>query len=91
MYYIYSFVISFILFIVLTQIDKKSKKQDDTFGNIVTFMVLYIVVTFVTFFLYNAFQDGTNVIEKSLPAFDNNILKSIPDTEQIETGFGWNF
>lgn len=89
MYYIYSLVISFILFIVLQQIDKKPKKPDDTFGNILTFVVLYIVCTFVTFFLYSAFQDGNQVIDKSIPDFDNNILKSIPDAEKIETGFGW--
>lgn len=92
MYYIYSLIVAFVLFIILQQNDKKPQKTNDTFASIFTFVILYIVCTFAIFLLYNSFTDGISAgnnsnSNKALSLFDMNIVQSIPDTETINTGF----
>lgn len=98
MYYIYSLIVAFIVFVILQQMDKnpKNKITDDFFNNIFTFVILYIICTFVVFLLYNSFTDGMSKYTKGgggggdggISLFDMNIVQNIPDTEKINTGFG---
>lgn len=72
MYYIYSLCIALIIFIIISNFEKK---QTVTVKDLLTFIVLYIIITFVSYYLYST---------KSKKE-ENNTPSYIP--ENIETGF----
>ena len=72
MYYIYSLCIALIIFIIINSFEKK---QTITVKDIITFIVVYIIVTFVIYYLYAGMKTSENVMEQNyLP-------------EMIDTGF----
>ena len=72
MYYIYSLCIALIIFIIINSFEKK---QTITVKDLITFIVLYIITTFIIYYLYSGMKINENVIETSyLP-------------EKIDTGF----
>ncbi len=72
MYYIYSLCVALIIFIIINSFEKK---QTITVKDIITFIVVYIIVTFVIYYLYTGMKTSENVIEQNyLP-------------EKIDTGF----
>ena len=73
MYYIYSLCIALIIFIIINNFEKK---QTVTVKDLLTFIVLYIVITFISYYVYSTTNKG-ETIEKS-PSY-------IP--ENIQTGF----
>tara|TARA_B100000401_G_scaffold332095_1_gene231369 strand:+ start:467 stop:706 length:240 start_codon:yes stop_codon:yes gene_type:complete len=74
MYYIYSLCIALIIFIIINSFEKK---QTITVKDLLTFIVLYIIITFVTYYIYSSSMNKITNIE-STPTY-------IP--EVIETGF----
>ena len=72
MYYIYSLCVVLIIFIIINNFEKKKiiKIKD-----LITFIVLYIITTFIIYYLYSGMKINENVIQTSyLP-------------EKIDTGF----
>ena len=74
MYYIYSLCIALIIFIIINSFEKK---QTITVKDLLTFIVLYIVITFVSYYLYSTVNKKEDTLEQT-PTY-------IP--ENIETGF----
>ena len=74
MYYVYSLCIALIIFIIISSFEKK---QTITVKDLLTFMILYIIITFVVYYIYSAMDKTTTSIE-SPPSY-------IPET--IQTGF----
>ena len=74
MYYIYSLCIALIIFIIINSFEKK---QTITVKDLLTFIVLYIVITFVSYYLYSTVIKKDDTLEQT-PTY-------IP--ENIETGF----
>ena len=72
MYYIYSLCIALIIFIIINNFEKK---QTITVKDLLIFIVLYIIITFVTYYIYSTMNKNTT---ESIPSY-------IP--ENIETGF----
>ena len=72
MYYIYSLCVALIIFIIINSFEKK---QTITVKDIITFIVVYIIATFIIYYLYS----GININEKP--------LQSTYLPEKIETGF----
>jgi drug/metabolite transporter (DMT)-like permease len=70
MYYIYSLCIALIIFIIINNFEKK---QTITVKDLLTFIVLYIIITFVSYYLYSTVPK-----EEPTPSY-------IP--ENIQTGF----
>lgn len=72
MYYIYSLCVALIIFIIINSFEKK---QIITVKDLITFIVLYIITTFIIYYLYSGMKINENVIQTSyLP-------------EKIDTGF----
>ena len=74
MYYVYSLCIALIIFIIISSFEKK---QTITVKDLLTFIILYIIITFVVYYIYSAMNKTTTSIE-SPPSY-------IPET--IQTGF----
>ena len=74
MYYVYSLCIALIMFIIISSIEKR---QTITVKDLLTFIILYIIITFVVYYIYSAMNKTTTTIE-SQPSY-------IP--ESIQTGF----
>mgnify|MGYP000234476167 FL=1 len=74
MYYVYSLCIALIIFIIISSFEKK---QTITVKDLLTFIILYIIITFVVYYIYSAMDKTTTSIE-SPPSY-------IPET--IQTGF----
>tara|TARA_B100001996_G_scaffold368554_1_gene341210 strand:- start:1598 stop:1837 length:240 start_codon:yes stop_codon:yes gene_type:complete len=74
MYYVYSLCIALIIFIIISSFEKK---QTITVKDLLTFIILYIIITFVVYYIYSAMNKTTTTIE-STPSY-------IPET--IQTGF----
>jgi drug/metabolite transporter (DMT)-like permease len=72
MYYIYSLCIALIIFIIINNFEKK---QTVTVKDLLTFIVLYIVITFISYYVYSTTQKGGSIETTSY----------IP--ENIQTGF----
>tara|TARA_Y100000389_G_C17111887_1_gene341107 strand:+ start:291 stop:530 length:240 start_codon:yes stop_codon:yes gene_type:complete len=74
MYYVYSLCIALIIFIIINSFEKK---QAITVKDLLTFIVLYIIITFASYYLYSSTTNkGTEQPEQ--PNY-------IPET--IQTGF----
>ena len=74
MYYVYSLCIALIIFIIISSFEKKQKI---TVKDLLTFIILYSIVTFAVYYIYSAMDKTTTPIE-SPPSY-------IPET--IQTGF----
>ena len=74
MYYVYSLCIALIIFIIISSFEKK---QTITVKDLLTFIILYSIVTFAVYYIYSAMNKTTTSIE-SPPSY-------IPET--IQTGF----
>lgn len=92
MYYIWSIVITLIVFIIIQYFEKKRCNENDenynlfTLSNLLVIGILYLIITVISYFLYNN-KDiiKNNDIEIDKDHIDPNILKKIPDN--INTGF----
>lgn len=95
MYYIWSFVISIILFIIIYLIEKKKNDNDNIYtplisiNNITSFIVLYLLSTIVIYFASNTddndVKDNNITYIKDNKYIDPSILKKI--NEDIDVGF----
>ena len=100
MYYIYSLVLSLIVYFILHTFYRsqnkfdKEKKENNTIENVFTFIVLYIIITIVCYFIdQNMLLSSNNKSENNEYDFskpiksnvDINLLKKIP--EEVNTGF----
>ena len=74
MYYVYSLCIALIIFIIISSFEKK---QTITVKDLLTFIILYIIITFVVYYIYSAMDKTTTSIESP--------SSYIPET--IQTGF----
>ena len=75
MYYIYSLCIALIIFIIISSFEKK---QTITVKDLLTFIILYIIITFVVYYIYSAMNKTNTETIDSIPSY-------IPET--IQTGF----
>ena len=73
MYYVYSLCIALIIFIIINSFEKQ---QAITVKDLLTFIVLYIIITFVTYYIYSSMNKITPI---------ESTTTYIP--EVIETGF----
>jgi cellobiose-specific phosphotransferase system component IIC len=103
MYYIYSLIVSFVIFVILQQFLLKKKNEDNDViknnytENIFTFIVIYGITTLLFYFgfetIYIDKKDDINMdtedIGKSIKTnIDINMLRKIP--EEVSTGFQMN-
>lgn len=103
MYYIYSLIVSFIIFTILQQFLLKKYNEDNEIihnkytDNIFTFIVIYGITTLLFYFGMETFftnkTDDINMdiedIGKSIKSnVDINMLRKIP--EEVSTGFQMN-
>ena len=63
MYYIYSLCIALIIFIIINNVEKK---QTITVKDLLTFIILYIIITFVVYYAYSALNKTTT---ESIPSY----------------------
>lgn len=102
MYYIWSIIISIILFLLLQYNEYNKNKKNNinyeifTLSNIGSFLIIYIIITIISYYISNNNQDIKNSI---IGGCDNNkyeiinknininpdVLKKIPDN--IDIGF----
>lgn len=75
MYYVYSLCIALIIFIIISSFEKK---QTITVKDLLTFIVLYIIITFAVYYIYSAMNKTQTEPIDSIPSY-------IPET--IQTGF----
>lgn len=96
MYYIYSAVISIILFLILKNIMKKDEnKRDYDIEDIASFIILYLITTVITYYIEINISSpeikqssiGGNINEKSkkINNYDPEVLNRI--NEDINVGF----
>jgi len=71
MYYIYSLCVALIIFIIINSFEKK---QTITVRDIITFIVVYIIATFIIYYLYSGMKTIEPLPTTYLP-------------EKIDTGF----
>ena len=97
MYYIYSFFITIVIFVILQYIigqkeDDDKNKKDNNIEKILTFIVIYGISTLSLYFIddninlssfYN--EDTTKPLKNNV---DINMLRKIP--EEVHTGFTIN-
>jgi membrane-anchored glycerophosphoryl diester phosphodiesterase (GDPDase) len=103
MYYIYSLIVSFVIFVILQQFLLKKKNQDNDViknnytENIFTFIIIYGITTLLFYFGFEKiYIDKTDDIKmdtedigKSIKSnVDINMLRKIP--EEVSTGFQMN-
>ena len=90
MYYIWSIIITLIIFIIIQYFEKKKCDENNenynlfTITNILVITILYTIITIILYFLYNN-NVKTNNIDIDKDHIDPNILKKIPDN--INVGF----
>lgn len=102
MYYIYSFIISIIIYFVLHTFYKTKdkldteKKDESVIENIFTFFVIYLIITVLCYFMeqhftYDIIENEYNNLDIGKPIKSNvdiNLFKKIP--EDVNTGFTIN-
>lgn len=90
MYYIWSIIITLIIFIIIQYFEKRKCDENNenynlfTITNILVITILYTIITIILYFLYNN-NVKTNNIDIDKDHIDPNILKKIPDN--INVGF----
>ena len=90
MYYIWSIIITLIIFIIIQYFEKRKCDENNenynlfTITNILVITILYTIITIILYFLYNN-NVKTNNIYIDKDHIDPNILKKIPDN--INVGF----
>jgi predicted PurR-regulated permease PerM len=93
MYYIWSIVITLIIFIIIQYFEKKRCNENNedynlfTLSNLLVIGILYLIITVISYFLYNNkdIMKNNKDIEIDKDHIDPNILKKIPDN--INVGF----
>lgn len=74
MYYIYSLCVALIIFIIINSFEKK---QTITVKDIITFIVVYIIATFIIYYLYSGMKSNETI----------ELLETTYLPEKIDTGF----
>ena len=101
MYYIYSFFIAIIIFIILQYIinkkdeEDKNKEKDKNIEKVFTFIIIYGIITLLCYFInenidISSLNINTEEIQNT-PLTNNvdvNLLRKIP--EEVDTGFKIN-
>jgi len=92
MYYIWSIIITLIIFIIIQYFEKRKCDENNenynlfTITNILVITILYTIITIILYFLYNNNVKTNNIdIDIDKDHIDPNILKKIPDN--INVGF----
>jgi len=103
-YYLWSLIITLILFTVIQFIEKQKYEQNNvnydlfTLNNLLIFVILYIIITIIFFFISTGSSNNLNKLQKGgvdggdilKDYIDPNILHKVPDNINIGIDPGYD-